>query len=89
MNEVLNNMSYNGYTIDFLKELVTISFDEYVQRRISYIGNVKNGLYYSGMKNDSSAISKYDSIAPHQRKKPFETKCETKVHTNKYFALYT
>ena len=37
MNEVLNNMSYNGYTIDFLKELVTISFDEYVQRNGSAI----------------------------------------------------
>ncbi len=98
MNEALNNMPYNGYTIDFLKELVTISFDEYVQRiwsdyqktiqeisenkeyntqqreflklkaqstylykRISYVENVKNGLYYSSMKNDSSALNKYNT----------------------------
>lgn len=32
MNEALNEETFGGYTVDFLKELVTISFDEYTQR---------------------------------------------------------
>lgn len=96
MNETLNDGAFYGYTVDFLKSLLTISFDEYVQqiwndyhktikkiaenkeydtqqrdflnlkaqatylyKRINYIKNINNGMYYSRIENNSSTISKY------------------------------
>lgn len=111
MNEALNNNKFDGNTVAFLKNILNISFDEYVQqlwkeyqqtlqkiaankehnsqqreflklraqstylfKRINYISNIKDGFYFSNMKMDSLAMSKYTAqftlVDPHAKELP-------------------